>query len=318
MGMDQSERLPVLAFIAACLGLFFVLYLILGGEDSAVGVKIESHDEFIVYDELLDEDDTPVYRQRRPVTSTVRTNNSFSSSVETPQLDVVETNKRQIKEWPDWIKRHSRKNKTQSIEQKKAKLRAQLKAKGFKNQTYLDLRALDLERKGFKSARKKAGILVESGNIDEALQTLQEELDRTPEDNLLVRSEIVALQMGIAMKYGYASLAEDYFHQQMRLTRKINEIKKNTKLINNPNARAMMENTDKTLDTYEKSKESFPLLFQSLKENNGFLPGMKDTMKRAMVGSIYGNSNSNISADQMRSIFKGWEKQVEKGWANPK
>ena len=147
---------------------------------------------------------------------------------------------------------------------------------------------------------------------------LQEELDRTPEENLIVRSEIVALQTRIAMRHGYASNALEYFHQQMRLTRKINEIKKNSQLINNPNARAMMEEADKTLDAYDKYKESLPLLFQNLKENNGLPPGMKDLMKSIMVGSVYGNSNSSISREQMRSNFKQFEKQIEKGWANPK
>ncbi len=78
----------------------------------------------------------------------------------------------------------------------------------------------------------------------------------------------------------------------------------------------MIENTDRLLEIYDKSKESFPLIFTSLKENNGFLPGMKDIIKRGMVGSMYGNSN--ISADEMRSNFKQFEKQIEKGWANPK
>ena len=314
--MDQPERLPVIAFIIACLSVFFVLYLILGGEDTAIGVKVETSDEILLEDELLDEDDTPVYRQRRPISSTPPVNNSFSLNVETPQIDAVETTERQIKEWPDWIKRHRRKSKTQSIEQKKAKLRLQLKARGFKNQKYLDLRALDLERKGFKSARGKAESMIESGNIEQALKVLQDELDSTQEENLLVRSEIVALQMQIAMENGYASLAEDYLHEQMRLSRQINEIKKNTNLINNPNARSMIENTDRLLEIYDKSKESFPLIFTSLKENNGFLPGMKDIIKRGMVGSMYGNSN--ISADEMRSNFKQFEKQIEKGWANPK
>ena len=96
-------------------GVFFVLYLILG-EDTAIGVKVETSDEILLDDELLDEDDTPVYRQRRPISSTPPVNNGFSLSVETPRIDTVETTKRQIKEWPDWIKRHRRKNKTQSIE----------------------------------------------------------------------------------------------------------------------------------------------------------------------------------------------------------
>ena len=122
--------------------------------------------------------------------------------------------------------------------------------------------------------------MIESGNIEQALGILQDELDSTEEKNLLVRSEIVALQMQIAMENGYSSLAEDYLHQQMRLSRQINEIKKNTILINNPNARAMMENTDRLLEIYDQSKESFPLIFNSLKENNGFLPGMKDVIKK--------------------------------------
>ena len=155
------------------------------------------------------------------------------------------------------------------MSKKKAKLRAQLKARGFTNQKYLDQRALGLEREGFKSARNKVERLIESGNIDEALEVLQEELDRTPEENLIVRSEIVALQTRIAMRHGYASNALEYFHQQMRLTRKINEIKKNSQLINNPNARAMMEEADKTLDAYDKYNESLPLLLQNLKKNNG-------------------------------------------------
>lgn len=315
--MDQPERLPVIAFIIACLGVFFVLYLILGGEDSAIGVKVEISDEVLTDDDLLDEDDTPIYRPRRTVSTTPRFNSGFSSSSEAPEPNAFVSPKREIKQWPDWIKRHMRKNKTQSLEQKKAKLRVRLKAKGFRNQRYLDLRALDLERKGFNSALSRVERMIESGNIEQALRILQDELDSTEEKNLLVRSEIVALQMQIAMENGYSSLAEDYLHQQMRLSRQINEIKKNTILINNPNARAMMENTDRLLEIYDQSKESFPLIFNSLKENNGFLPGMKDVIKKSMVGSMYGNNN-NMSADEMRSHFKEFEKRVEKGWANPK
>ena len=51
--MDQPERLPVIAFIIACLSVFFVLYLILGGEDSAIGVKVETSDEILLEDEFL-------------------------------------------------------------------------------------------------------------------------------------------------------------------------------------------------------------------------------------------------------------------------
>ena len=63
-----------------------------------------------------------------------------------------------------------RKNKTQSLEQKKAKLRVRLKAKGFRNQKYLDLRALDLQRKGLNSALSRAERMIESGNIEQALK----------------------------------------------------------------------------------------------------------------------------------------------------
>ena len=314
--MDQPERLPVIAFIIACLGVFFVLYLILGGEDSAIGVKVEISDEVLTDDDLLDEDDTPIYRPRRTVSTAPRFNSGFSSSSEAPEPNAFVSPKREIKQWPDWIKRHMRKNKTQSLEQKKAKLRVRLKSGGFKNQAYLDLRAMDLERKSFDSARNKAERLVNAGNIELALKVLQEELDATPEKNLLVRSEIIAIQMQIAMENGYASLAEDYLHQQMKLSRKINEIKKNTILVNNPNARAMMEKTDQLLEIYDNSRDSVALLFEDLRESKGFISDLKNVTKKGIVSSMYGNGN--VSADQMRSNFKEFETHLDKAWANPK
>lgn len=314
--MNQPERLPVLAFIAACLGVFFVLYLILGGEDSAIGVEVETSDELLVDDDFLDEEDTPIYKQRRSTRSTPRVNNSFSSSFEAPSINTVETPKREIKEWPKWVKRHMRKNKKLSIEQRKAILRKRLKTQGFKNQKYINLRVLDLDRRSFDSARSEAEMLIESGNIDQALKLLQEELDATQEENLLVRSEILSLKMKIAMSHGYATLANNILHQQVRLIKEINSIKKNTILVNNPNARAIMENTDKELNEYEKRKEASKNVLNGLKENNELIKVMKDSIKKSLVSYMY--NNSDIPAEEIQAHFKTFEKRIEKGWANPK
>ena len=314
--MDKPERVPILIFLTVCLAVFFVLYLLLGGENTAIGVEIETSDELILEDYSTDEDDRPIYNRRRATRSAAPVATSFPFESSSPEEDLFEKPKHKPKEWPDWIKRHVRKSKGRSLEQRQAKLRNRLKARGFENQKYLNIRALDLDRKSFSSARNKAQELVLSGQVEEALEVLQTEFDETQAENLLVRSEIIALQYQIAMQNGYASLAEDYLHTQMRLSREINEIKKNTNLVNNPNAKAMMDNTDKLLQVYDRSKESFPLIFESLKQNNGFLPGMKDVIRKAMVGAMY--NNSSISPDEMRSNFKQFEKQIEEGWANPK
>ena len=316
--MNQPERLPVLAFIAACVSVFFVLYLILGGEDSAIGVKVETSDELLVDDDFLDEDYTPVYKQRRPSRSTPQVSNSFASSFEASTIHTPETPKREIKEWPKWVKRHMRKNKKLSLEQKKAYLRKRLKAKGFKNQQYINLRVLNLDRRSFDSSRRQAEMLIDSGNIDQALKLLQEELDGTQEENLLVRSEILSLKMKIAMSYGYATLANNILHQQVRLVREINSIKKNTILINNPNARAIMENTDKEIEEYEKRKEASKDVLNEFKDNSTLIEVMKDSIKKNLVSYMYNNSDIDIPADELKAHFKEFEKRIKSGWANPK
>lgn len=321
--MDKSERFTVLIFLIGCMLVFFALYLLLGGEETTFSVDSPTKEEQYIDDDLESEN-TPTYGRTKITRSDssqskrfsgsggLSNSNDSSGSYSSESADT----KRKDKVWPDWVMRHKRPSKGLSLDQRKAKLRQKLLQQGFKDKTYIDMKVLALEKDGFKSARYEAELLIEAGSIEAALDRLEREYLNTPSENLIIRSEILSLQMMIAMKHGFASQAETYVHKHMRLMRSINDIKKNTILANNPNAMAIMETQDSTLGSYEQYKDQIPSAFDWMKENKGLSPEALRTIRSGLVNQAY--SNENISSKQVQSSYQNFEQFVKDGWANPK
>lgn len=317
--MGRSERITILLFLFVCMAVFFALYYILGGEDTAFTIENPPVEDYVIEDDYLEDEKLPNYGRTRITRSpsTVRFEGGGGSGYSSTSVTSQDSDrKRKSKQRPDWVEKYRRKSKGLSLDQKKAKLRKRLLDKGFKNTRYIEMRVLELDTEGLDAATDEAEMLVEAGSVEAALERLEREYGNTPDENLIIRSEILSLQMMIAMKFGYATLAETYLHKHTRISREIRDIKKNTILASNPNAIAMMELQGNTLDAYDQHKDKIPSLFQWMKDNKGLSPEVLKTMRSTMVNQVY--SRGEVSSTQMQSNYKHFETFVKDGWANPK
>ena len=301
------------------MALFFVLYHILGGEDTAFTVENPAVEKYIIEDDYLDEEKLPNYgrtRVTRPP-STVRFEGGGSSNFSSASVSSDDSDrKRKSKRRPAWVEKYRSKSRGLSLEQRQAKLRKRLMKEGFKNTKYIEMRVLELDTEGFFAARDEAELLVEAGSIEAALERLEIEYANTPEENLIIRSEILSQQMKIAMKFGQATLAETYLHKHTRISREIKDLKKDTILARNPNALAMMELQEKMLNAHTQHKDKIPLIYDWMVDNKGLHPEVFQNMRSVLVNEMY--SGGEISSKQMQLNYEHFEKFVKDGWANPK
>lgn len=324
--MDKSDRLTIIAVLILLLGVFYFLFLILGGGEALVvhddiPVSVEIDD----YEGIEDED---TYRSTFTLSGgndsgvTGSSGGRISASSgggfsfdDDSEKEVEREPSGRAKFHPKFMER-ARKGLNRTLEFRQKKLRKRLQEKGFRSDAYIEYKLLALDKSITKPTIKKVEALVERGDTDAALAELENALARIDRRNLRARGKILATIVQLGMGYGYASAIRKHIRSLVEVQDQVNTIKRGTILMNNPLARERLENEAAMIQKWKDNPESFEYGMDHMVKNKGFSESNWGAIRAAFVKME--NSGGPLKGKAMRDNYKLMKEHTDKHWANPK
>jgi len=321
--MEKSERLVLLLFFLAMAGIFWVLYLLLGGDshkEPEVPVALDSDLEFLVDDEDDSDRDNEPSRLRSQAPKSVSAQEGLDREPGRSFSSLGSSGASASSRKPGFhsiLKKYRRKAKRLPLPRRQAKLRSRLRSKGFRNQEYIEMKVLALDRKTADEAIRQAAKIGQDGDAGKALALLGRELETTNPENLQVRGKLIQAIIAIAMERGYPDTVLNYQQQLIAIQDRINAIKRSTILMDNPLAQKRLERERELISKWQANPEAFKNGVESMRENRGFSPETWQALQANSLnaGRQMGDPTAEAAA---RTSFKDLRSRVSKNWANPK
>jgi hypothetical protein len=319
--MEKSERLILLLFFLVMSGIFWGLYMLLGGSPSRepeIPAQLDTDLEF-----LVDDDDSPREVRRPSGLSSPQLPSSVSAreGIDRDQgralssLSSGASSKRP--QFHSILKKYRRRAKPLPLPRKQAKLRSRLLSKGFKSQEYIEMKVLALDRKPADQAIREAASLSQKGEASQALALLGHQLRATDASNLMIRGELIQAIISIALDRGYPDTALNYQQQLVAIQDRVNSIKRSTILMDNPMARQRLEREQDIISKWKSHPEALKGGIKYLRENKGLSPEVWNAVQASSLNA--GRQMNDAAAEKSaRNSFKNLRSRVSENWANPK
>lgn len=203
-----------------------------------------------------------------------------------------------------------------SLKQSQDDLRRSLEKKGFVNQEYIEMRVLELDDSIADEALEKADSLYEKGAIGEAIEVLKQAFANTDFKNYLVRGMLSYKIMHLALIGAYPDQYINYSRQNLAIRSKVNAIKSETILMQNPIAKERLLNEQKSIDQLRANPGQEEAAMAGLKKNKGLPQAALFQLKAASLNAVRNSKEPNAS-EEMNKNFKLFQSQVRDTWSNP-
>ena len=204
-----------------------------------------------------------------------------------------------------------------SLAEKQNKLRKSLQIKGFINQEYIDMRVLELDDSIAEDALERADSLYEKGDIGEAIEVLKLAYTKTDFKNYLIRGMLSQKIMQLALLGAFPDQYINYLRQNLAVQSKVNSIKMETILMQNPIARERLLEEKKSIDQFRQNPEDAANAMAGMKRNKGLSQNHWLLLKASTVNAAR-NSDEKNAADTMNKNFKFFQNKISDAWSNPK
>lgn len=341
----KSDRLSLLLFLSLLALIFAFLFYIFGGDSNN---RIDQVQNTYIEDDMLDEDDLDedlvVNRRRFRGTSNSQNNgptNGSDSSDSDDYEDTYSSNKsssggysshsgsstassgssRPKKYQTALFNEYYRKPKKLSREQKAQRIRDRLRKKGFKNEEYIEMKALERTNFEAKAALKKALKYTNSDNPEKAIELLEEQLNELDPRDLKNRGKIQNALMMIYSNFGYPDKWKETVQHNVALRRKVIELQKNTILADDPRYQDVLAEQEKMLgadmDKALDPDQGLNSFIDAMAKNGGTSSEFKNAAKASLM-NLSSQSKGQMSINDVNGAYRNIEKTRAKHWANPK
>lgn len=343
----KSDRLTLLLFLSILAIIFAFLFYIFGGDSNN---RIDQAQNTYIEDDMLDEDylDEELNDNRRHFRGTSISQNEGSNNSDTSSSDSDEsddesyssnnssssgyrssvqsasnaaTSPRPRNFQTDVFNEYYRKPKTISPEQKAQKVRDRLRKKGFKNEEYIEMKALEATNYEAKAALKTALKYTNANNPEKAIELLEEQLNNLNPKDLKTRGKIQNALMMIYSNFGYPDKWKETVQHNMALRRKVIEIQKNTILGDDPRYQDVLAEQEKMIGSNMTKaldeEQGLNTFIDDMVKNGGTSAEFKSAAKGSLM-NLSSQSQGQMSIHDVNTSYRNIEKSRAQHWANPK
>ncbi|MCO4783551.1 MAG: hypothetical protein KC646_14590 [Candidatus Cloacimonetes bacterium] len=341
----KSDRLSLILFLSVLAIIFAFLFYIFGGDSNN---RIDQVQNTYIEDDMLDEDDLDedldVNRRRFRTSYDIKSGSTTSgSSSSSDSDDDTESSYSSSGSSGSYgssssgssgsygsslAKKHHtsvfyeyyRKPKKLNPLEKAQRVRDRLRKKGFKNEEYIEMKALEATNYEAKAALKTALRYTNSDSPEKAIELLEDQLAELNPKDLKTRGKIQNALMMIYSNFGYPDKWKEVMQHNLALRQKVINIQKNTILADNPRYQDVLSEQENMMAETMKSigeggaADSF---INHMVQNGGSPPELQNASKAALI-NLSSQSKGQMSIKDVNKSYKSIEQTRSKHWANPK
>lgn len=205
-----------------------------------------------------------------------------------------------------------------SLEERQKRIREKLRAQGFTNEEYIQLKVLAAEEKKFEAEMDQAKAAAANHDPDTALKILLDIENRLDPKNWIYKEKLWGYIGTLAGKSGWPELFMEASSKSLDYQAKVLEVSMKTKLAEDPDKRAQMQERYNMLTSNRANMLGMAQATMTMfKENGGLHPELK-RMRNAAAVNVTNQLDGVITTKDMNHGLQDIDSQLETYWQAPR
>ncbi len=205
-----------------------------------------------------------------------------------------------------------------SLEERQKRIRDKLRAQGFVNEEYIQLKVLAAEEQKFEAEMDQAKEAAANNDPDAALKILLDIENRLDPKNWIYKEKIWGYIGTLAGKSGWPELFMEASSKSLDYQARVLEISMKTKLAEDPDKRAQMQERYDMLTSNRANMLGMAQATMTMfKENGGLHPELK-RMRNAAAVNVTNQLDRVVTTKDMNQGLQDIDSQLETYWQAPR